>query len=263
MPRALPGLDVLLPLDRAGAHLSAADGEPELHGLYAHPEPRDGRRWAVRANMIATLDGSAQGPDGRSRSINGPADWRAFRVQRAVADVVLVGAGTARTEGYSPLSVPVDLRAARAARGQAPDLELALVTRSGDLPPDLCGTDRPPLVVAAAACPRLDALRAEVGDDRVLVAGAEEVDLTAALDALADRGLTRVLAEGGPALLTDLAAAGLVDELCLSLSPLLVAGPGARAVGGPAWLDPALRARPAHLLHHDGMLLGRWLLAGA
>jgi riboflavin biosynthesis pyrimidine reductase len=260
MPRELPGLDVLLPLDRAGEHLAPLPGEPALHALYAHPTPRPGRRSAVRANMIATLDGSAQGPDGRSRSINGPADWRAFRVQRAVADVVLVGAGTARDEGYTPLAVPADLRAARTARGQRADLALALVTLSGDLPAGLRGTQRPPIVITAASCPRLAELRAEIGAERVVVAGTETVDLAAALDALADRGLSRVLAEGGPRLLSDLLHAGLVDELCLSTSPLLVAGPALRPVHAAGWLDPALRATPGHLLHADGMLLGRWVL---
>jgi riboflavin biosynthesis pyrimidine reductase len=259
MPRDLPPLDVLLPLDQAGATLLPADGEPALHDLYAHPAARPGRSSAVRANMIATLDGAAQGPDGRSRSINGPADWRVFRVMRAVADVVLVGAGTARAEGYTPLTVPADLRAARAARGQDPALALALVSASGDLPPGLRGTDRPPYVVTTEACPRLAERRAELGADRVLVTGADTVDLGAALAALAERGLTRVLAEGGPRLLTDLVRADLVDELCLTTSPLLVAGPALRAVQGPEWLDP-LPARPAHLLHHDGMLLGRWTL---
>lgn len=259
MPRELPPLDVLLPLDRAGATLAPEPGEPALHALYAHPEPRPGRPTAVRANMIATLDGSAQGPDGRSRSINGPADWRVFRVMRAVADVVLVGAGTARAEGYTPLTVPADLREARTARGQAPGLELAVVTVSGDLPPGLRGTDRPPHVVVPQACPRIDALRAEVGADRVVVAGAATVDLPRALAALAARGLTRVLAEGGPRLLTDLVQAELVDELCLTSSPVLVGGPGLRAVQGPDWVTPQ-PARATHLLHHAGMLLGRWRL---
>lgn len=263
MPRELPALDVLLPLDRAGATLASVPGEPDLHDLYAHPAPRRGRTCAVRANMIATLDGGAQGPDGRSGSINGAADWRAFRVMRAVADVVLVGAGTARAEKYTPLGVPVDLRPARAARGQGPALELAVVSVSGMLPPGLTGTERPPYVVTVGGCPRLDDLRADVGADRVLVAGDSAVDLTAALTALAERGLTRVLAEGGPRLLTDLLHAGLVDELCLTTSPLLVAGPAVRPVHGPDWLEPMAAARPAHLLHHEGTLLGRWLLAPA
>ncbi len=214
----------------------------------------------MRANMIATLDGGAQGPDGRSRSINGPADWRVFRVQRAVADVVLVGAGTARAEEYGPLSVPKDLREARAARGQSPDLELAVVTLSGELPDALRDAARPPLVVTVERCPRLGALRSELGEDRVLVAGTTDVVLHDALDLLAVRGLTRVLAEGGPRLLTDLLRAQLVDELCLTTSPLVVGGPALRPVHAGDWLDPVVGAELVHLLHHDGMLLARWRL---
>lgn len=261
MPPELPTLDILLPTERAGERLDPAPGEPVLHAFYAHPAPRPGRRTAVRANMIATLDGSAQGADGRSRSINGPADWRAFRVQRAVADVVLVGAGTARDEGYGPLRVPADLRASRAQRGQDERLPLALVTRTGVLPEklrDVPAADRP-FVVTVATNPRLD----ELDPDRVIIAGDTTVDLAAALDALADRGLTRVLAEGGPRLLGDLTAAGLVDELCLSTSPLLTGGPGVRPVHTQEWLSPAVTAAPAHLFHCEGMLLGRWLLRSA
>lgn len=257
----MPALDVLLPLDRAGERLPPVPGEPVLRDLYAHPAPAPGRRWAVRANMVATVDGSAQGPDGRSRSINGPADWRAFRVQRSVADVVLVGAGTARDEGYRPLRVPADLRQARSERDQTA-LALALVTRSGTLPDglrDVAEADRP-YVVTVAGCPRLAELRAEVGEERVLVCGSDRVDLTAALEALADRGLTRVLAEGGPRLLGDLLADALVDELCLTTSPTLVGGPGVRPVAGSRWLSPVTAATPAHLLHHGGMLLARWRL---
>ncbi len=134
------------------------------------------------------------------------------------------------------------------------------MSRSGDLPAGLSGTARPPYVVTVAACPRLAELRDDLGTDRVLVAGETEVDLSWALDALADRALVRVLAEGGPRLLGDLIAAGLVDELCLSTSPQLVGGPAVRPVHLDAWIDPVLTARPSHLLHHDGMLLGRWTL---
>lgn len=259
MPPELPTLDVLLPLERAGERLTPIPGEPVLHAFYAHPAPRPGRRSAVRANMISTLDGSAQGPDERSRSINGPADWRAFRVQRAVADVVLVGAGTARAEGYGPVRVPADLRAERAARGQDERLALALVTRSGELPEKLLDVEHEdrPFVITVADNPRLDELRSQA---RVLVSGEHEVDLAGALDSLAGFGLTRVLAEGGPRLLGDLLTADLVDELCLSTSPMLTGGPGVRPVHTDDWLSPTLSASPAHLFHSDGMLLGRWPL---
>ncbi|MEK8228863.1 dihydrofolate reductase family protein [Oerskovia sp. M15] len=109
--------------------------------------------------MVSSVDGGAWGPDHRSGTINDAADWRVFRVLRALADVVLVGAGTARAEGYTALDVPRGLEHLRAGRGP---LELAVVTRSGHLPASLATGDRPPLVVTdehgraspGRACPR-------------------------------------------------------------------------------------------------------------
>jgi len=255
-----PTLDVLLPLERAGERITPDAGERELTTLYAHPLlERPVRAW-VRANMIATLDGAATGADARSGTINGDADLRVFQVLRAAADVVLIGAGTARAEGYGSLPIPPGLAAARAARGQPPGLELAILSGTGDLPAALLDSPSPPLVVTVSDRPDLDALRARIGTDRVIVTGHGRVDLAAALGALAARGLPRVLAEGGPHVLGDLLAAGLVDELCLTWSPQLVAGPSPRVVDHAQWFAPALTARPAHLLHSGAVLLGRWLL---
>lgn len=258
--RERPTLDVLLPLERARERIGAEEDERTLAGLYTHPQPRTGADAWVRANMIASLDGAATGADRRSGTINDPADLRVFRVLRATADVVLIGAGTARAEGYGALEVPGALAPARAARGQRAELELAVITATGALPAALLDSDRPPLIVTVANRPDLDALRARIGADRVVVAGEGLVDLAAALRALAARGLVRVLAEGGPHVLGELLGAGLVDELCLTWSPLLVGGPAPRVVDHPAWFTPALAARPAHLLHSDGVLLGRWLV---
>ena len=259
MPIPASPLDVLLPLDRAGERIPAEADERTLATLYAHPLPGSGTAW-VRANMVASLDGAATGPDRRSGTINGEADLRVFQVLRAAADVVLIGAGTARAEGYGALTVPAGLAAARADRGQRADLELAVISGAGTLPAALLDTDRPPLIVTMADRPDLDALRARIGADRVVVAGVGHVDLSAALADLAARGLVRVLAEGGPHVLGDLLAAGLVNELCLTWSPLLVAGPASRVIAHTAWFSPAVVATPAHLLHSDGVLLGRWLL---
>lgn len=255
-----PTFDVLLPLARAGDRLTPDPDERALLDLYAHPDPAPGRRSSVRAAMVSTLDGSATGPDGRSGTINNAADHRAFLVQRAVADVLLVGAGTARAEGYRELPFSAPLRAARVRRGQPPEVVLALVSRSGSIPEDLLHAPSAPLVVTAAASPGLAALRASVGDERVVVAGDEDVDLARALDGLAERGLVRVLAEGGPHLLADLVAADLVDELCLTTSPVLVGGPGPRVLDSGTWLPAAVAATPVHLLHADGVLVGRWTL---
>ncbi len=250
---ALPALDLLVPHARP---VPPDDSEAALVDLYAH------RPGLVRSNMIAAVDGAAWGPDHVSGSINDRADWRVFRVLRALADVVVVGAGTARAERYTQLGRPEGLEHLR----DAP-LELALVTRSGDVPAVLAQAGRPPFVITGARgeAAALTALPA----GRVIVAASEgaDVDLAAGLAALAERGLTRVLNEGGPSLLADLLAAGLVDELCVSTAPLLVGpGPGRIVAGGghgdlPA--GPPVGARLGHLLHAPatGTLLARWELA--
>ena len=249
-----PTLDVLLPLDRAGRRLEPRDDEAELLALLDDAPARH-----VRANMVATLDGGGTGPDEVTGSINGPADFRVFQALRALADVVLIGAGTARQEKYRALEVPAGLTQQRARRGLAPHVELAVVTLTGDLSPDLLDAERPPYVVTTPGCPVLDDLRDRLGADHVLVSGGPAgADLAEALDALARAGLGRVLTEGGPTLLGRLVAGGLVDELCLTWSPLLVGGDAPRILDTPRWLEPARRLTPAHLLHADGVLLGRW-----
>ncbi len=109
----------------------------------------------------------------------------------------------------------------------------------------------------APASADLDALRARVGADQVIVAGRDEVDLSVAVAELAGRGLRRVLLEGGPQVLGQGIADGVVDEVCLSLSPLLVAGSGPRIAWGSAAHSPV---RAAHLLIADEMLIGRWFV---
>jgi len=246
-----PALDVLLPA--AGTALHPRADEAELVALL---DDAPAGRW-VRANMIATLDGAATGPDHVTGSINGPADLRVFTALRALADVVLVGAGTVRQERYRELDLPPAVAATRRAHGRDGAVELAVVTRAGDVPDALLDADRPPLVVTCGTCPRLGALRERLGD-RLVVAGASAVDPAAALDALTERGLHAVLAEGGPHLLAELVTRGLVDELFLTWSPVLVGGPAPRVLDGAPWLDGPRAARLVHLLHADGVLLGRW-----
>jgi len=226
--------------------------DDELVRLYAHAPGR------VRANFVSTVDGAATGGDGRSGTINDDADLRVFETLRALADVVLVGAGTARTEGYAELAVPPRLAAARDALGLAPALELAVVTRSGILSERLLGAQRPPLVVTHAGCLRLDELRDRLGAERVLVHGENDVDLGATMVDLAGRGLTRVLTEGGPHLFASLLAANLVDELCLTTSPQLVGGHPPRIVAAHEWFDPPRAAHLEHVLVEGSTMLARW-----
>ena len=266
MRSATTPLDLLVP---GPEHLAPDTAERRLRALYDEGTGSGG--W-LRANFVSTVDGGAWGPDHLSGSINDDADWRAFRVLRAAADVVLVGAGTARHEGYTALDRPRGLPAV----SDRP-LELALVSRSGRVPQQLADGDRPPLVLTGEAGART-ASRMLPADRVLTVTSAhdtDEVDLRAALAALADRGLRRVLCEGGPTLLAALLADDLVDELCVTTSPCLVGpGPSRIVAASPAGApgeeprpagipsSPATPARLAHLLHapDTGTLLARWLL---
>ena len=229
-----------------------------LADLYAYPAPVPATGW-VRANMVTTLDGSATGADALSGSIGSAADKAVFGVLRGLADVVLVGAGTVRAEGYRLPRAKREFAGRRAGAGQAPAPVLAVVTRSGDVPTtgDLFSPDAPSLVVTCAAAD-LDTLRRRFGAERVLVAGDEDVDPAVAVAQLAARGLLRVLLEGGPHLLGRTVASGLLDELCLTTSPMLVAGRGPRIAVDE--VTTGLRLRAAHLVEADGVLLGRWLV---
>jgi riboflavin biosynthesis pyrimidine reductase len=226
----------------------------QLAEVYAYPQDD----W-LRANFVTSADGAAY-VDGRSTGLSGPDDKRIFGVLRALADVVLVGAGTARTEEYKPALRRPSLASLREGRPETP--AIALVTRSLGL--NLASslfTDTPPdartiVITCADSDAELRAETAKAAD--VIVAGEENVDLAAALGELRDRGMSRVLCEGGPHLLGDLAAAGLLNELDLSVSPTL-AGPGAsRIIAGQA-----SDARPMTLKHvlagADSFLFSRYV----
>ena len=234
--------------------LPTYDETVDLLAAYRYPA---GRPW-VRANMVSSLDGSAV-RDGRSRGLSGADDQQLFGVLRGLADVVLIGAGTARTEGYRALRPKPAYADLRASLGQRAAPVLALVSARLDLDPasELFhgGGDRTVVVTSSAADPAARDRLAEVAD--VLVAGAAQVDLPAALDELGRRELGRVLCEGGPSLLAGLVAAGRLDELCLTLSPQLVAGDGPRILTGPE-LDA--RFSVGHLLESDGVLFARYVV---
>lgn len=235
--------------------------DDDLDRIYAWPDWPVPTAW-LRANMVMTADGAARSPDGLSAGISSDADRRVFGRLRGLADVVLAGAGTVRAEGYRPARAKPDFAERRAAAGQPPVPAVAVVSRSLhlDLTSALFAQAAVPTIVltCGSADPALLDATAEVAD--VVVAGDEDVDLHRAVAALNERGLHRVHAEGGPHLLSQLAAAGLLDELLLTVSPLLAGGsfPGEGAV--PRVLTGApLPGAPRQLaLHHaledDGTL---------
>ncbi len=226
------------------------------HAAAHRPTPAD-RPW-VLVNMVASIDGATV-VDGVSGGLGGPPDREVFSAIRAVADIILVAAGTARAEAYGPPKTPADRRAERVARGQAPFPRIALVTRSLDLDPRnalFTEAPEPPLVFTVGAAPA-DRRAALAGVAEVIDMGDHDVDLTAVLAHLYRIGARTVLAEGGPSLNGQLVAHGVVDELDVSVSPLLVGGDSPRlAHGDHAQPEPM---ELAHLWEADGLLFARYV----
>ncbi|MET0901687.1 MAG: pyrimidine reductase family protein [Acidimicrobiales bacterium] len=215
------------------------------------------RPWLL-VNMVASLDGAIT-IDERSGGLGGAADKAMFVALRHLADVILVGAGTARAEDYGPPRASDEVRAARRARGQEEVPRLALVTRSLDLDPAARvfsdPSNRPLIVTYEGASAERVATLSTVAD--VLAIGAGEVDLIATLGRLRAEGVGVVTCEGGPTLNGDLIAHDLIDEWCLTVSPQLVSGDAGRGSRGPL-VDPR-RYELSRLLEADGDLLGRWV----
>jgi riboflavin biosynthesis pyrimidine reductase len=237
-------------------HSGTMDSEA-LALAYAYPDLSPKQSW-VRANFIATLDGAAAGEDGRSGSIGNGADREVFNLMRALSDVVLVGAGTARTEGYRRVKVRAPWPYLRKDRPTHPSI--AVFSRSGDVPPTLSKSRDDAGEVLLVTCTRagaeaIEVARSTLGEDQVIVAGDESVDLAAAVDHLSDRGLRRILCEGGPHLMGDLVASGRLDELCLTIAPTMVGGDQPRITAGDQLTADLL---PRLLIESEGALLGRW-----
>ncbi|GAB2841496.1 dihydrofolate reductase family protein [Lentzea nigeriaca] len=206
-----------------------------LESLYAYPE---GRTWVI-ANFVSSVDGAVS-VDGRSAGLGSPADKQIYLLGRELADVVLVGAGTVLVEGYRP------------ARRERP-LPIAVVTARGTLTPDLplfANSAVAPIVITCASA-ELPELPADV-----IVAGDEAVDLKVAVAELAARGLHKINLEGGPRLFGSMIAAGLVDGLNLTVSPLLTVGDAGRIAVGP--VVPPVDLALASVLRADDVLLLRY-----
>ncbi len=238
----------LLPEPVAGVETAAA---------YAIPAGVGDDRPFVRCNMISSLDGAIS-VNGRSGLLGGPADGRVFGTLRSLADVVLVGAGTVRSEGYGPVRLDDEHRRQRKTRGQTAVPPIAVVTQSANLDwssPFFTDAEARPIVITTGNSDEGAHRRGETVADFV-VAGDDRVDPRRALDYFHGAGYRTVLLEGGPGLNADVVEAGLMDELCLTVSPRLVGGAGPRILAGPE-LAPPLGFEVAHLLEEDGFLFYR------
>lgn len=195
----------------------------QLQDWYAVPATAREGRW-VRAGFVTSLDGRVTGADGGSGALNegSEGDHAVFEHLRDWADVVVVGAGTVRAEGYPPL----------------PGVDLAVVSRGGRLPDSV--RDPGP------------------GDGDVVLVGGDGQDVPAArvLEEAAARGWRRIVVEGGPSLLAAWLHEGAVDELCVTVRPVLVGGDAPLLLPQDARLD-GLLGTTTHLLTWGGDVLVR------
>lgn len=271
-------------VSRGGTGQPAQAAVAALAELYAYPAPApvsvpgsatagQAAPW-VRANMVASADGAST-VSGRSGGLSGAADKLVFSVLRSLADVILVGATTARAEKYKPARPGEIWSQLRDGRPATPPIAIVTGQLGLDLDsPLLAGptagaAESRTIVLTTQACPDDRRAAAEKQQAEVIVAGTDRVTPAAMISALADRGYRRILIEGGPSLLGQVTAAGLLDELCVTVSPVLEGGRAGRIMTAPPQAAPGQQpAWPpadlalAHILEEDGFLLCRYLVSG-
>jgi riboflavin biosynthesis pyrimidine reductase len=213
----------------------------------------------VRVNFVSSVDGAAT-EKGLSGGLSDGADQRVFGILRRLCDVVVVGAGTVRAEGYGAMRVDAASVDARTQAGLAAHPVFAIVSASLDLDPaGPIFADAPvrPVILTTELARRDTRAALETVAD-VVVCGRERVQADALVRALQDRGLNRIHCEGGPHLFGDLVAASAIDELCLTLSPRLEAGTASRIATGESPIAP-VGLRLAHTLVAGDTVLLRYL----
>jgi riboflavin-specific deaminase-like protein len=242
--------------------LAAEDVDPlELYDRGDRRPPS--HRPYVLVNMVASVDG-ATSVDGLTRALGSPTDRMIFLHLRDLADAVLVGAATVRAERYGPIRTDPSERERRKRRGQKPRPAIVVVSRSLDFDwesPFFTDADPKPLILAPADTQpeRLKRVRHRAD---VLATGQATVDLTDALSQLRGQGVELLLCEGGPMLNTELIRAGLIDEICLTVAPLLASG-GPRGIFGAGLTQDLVNLRLVHLLEDNGFLFHRYLISRA
>jgi riboflavin biosynthesis pyrimidine reductase len=247
-------------LDRVWARSGSVGpdtGDRDVLEWYEESVPASGSPW-LRVNFVTSIDGAAA-VRGRSGGLGSDADRRVFDLLRVACDVVVVAAGTVRAEGYGPLRVDGRHEGLRREAGFADQPRFGIVSGSLDVDPDdRIFTEAPvrPLVLTTRSADRgRVAALSRVAD--VVECGDEKVDGRELRTALASAGMTRIHSEGGPAFFGALVASGAVDDMCLTVSPLLVGGDSGRIATGPVPAAPVGLAL-AHVVRADDVLLLRY-----
>ncbi|OPX09043.1 pyrimidine reductase family protein [Mycobacterium sp. AT1] len=257
-PDAATQLTELGPL---GSTFDTDDGR--LAAFYSYPQNLE-RCW-VRANMISSLDGGAT-DDGKAGGLAGPGDRALFARMRQEADVILVGASTVRIENYSGAQMSLAERRERQGRGQTEVPPIAIVTHAADFEHDariFTRTEIPPMIMTCRET--VPEANARFGSTAEVVDASgshtDRVDPAVVLAIFAERGLRRVLSEGGPSLISLLTEHDLIDELCVTIAPILVGGTARRIASGSG--EAHTRMRRCHLLTDDeGYLYTRYVRDG-
>jgi len=271
-PSTAPEMDTAGDDDGRGGGPSSEAAVAALAALYAYPDPAARAAPWVRANMVSSVDGAGS-IDAASAGLSGSADRTLFKVLRSLADVIVAGAGTVRAERYRPVrdgEVWPRLR-----EGRTPTPPIAVVTRGLSISADDALLTKAPdgartiVFTTQAAPPARRAAVARHAD--VVVAGRDDVAPGELVAALAERGHRRILLEGGPTLLGQFVTAGLLDELCLTVSPLLEDGHAGRILAAPPGAKPVRddddgdgadsRLSLGHVLEDQGFLFCRYLNA--
>jgi riboflavin biosynthesis pyrimidine reductase len=225
--------------------------------LLEHYALRDRSKPWVRANFISSLDGAAT-HDGHTRGLNNTDDKRVFDLLRMLCDVILVGAATVRSEGYAGRKIDREAAAWRVGHGLAAEPTLAVVSARLSLSSDMAALDGPPvrpiIFTLESSAPQKRQALSSIAD--IVLCGSDALDCRAMLATLAARGLRQVLCEGGPHLFGTLVEADCVDELCLTLSPVLENGSAGRIVAGAA--QTTRRMRLGHAIAVGEMLMLRY-----
>lgn len=216
--------------------LQEASGPIELLDMvFSENRQRSDSPWFLY-NMVASVDG-ATAVKGGSTALNDEDDKSLFAALRAVPDVIMAGAGTVRAENYGPVDLDEERRDRREEAGLSPTPTLAIPTRSLNLDPSMRvfgDPDHRPLIITGEDAPdHKVAELSEVADIRRL----QSLDPHSIVDALGEPDV--VLCEGGPSLNGQLISAGYIDEMRLTISPVLAVGESARAAHGDEMEPPA------------------------
>jgi riboflavin-specific deaminase-like protein len=221
-------------------------------GLRLHELAPPGRPY-LGINMVASLDGKAT-LDWRTKGLSTEVDRRVFHHLRTQADAVMVGAGTAREERYGRITKNEELRSKRVAEGRAPEALAVVVSGRLDLPADLplLGEPDQPVLISTGAEHTLPGGHAGIEYARI------GDDLPRLMAELLERGVRSVLCEGGPTLNSFLFAAGLVDELFLTMTPKVVGGAAALTIVAGRELVEPVELDLVSVAEADGELFTRW-----